>query len=232
MESGSSCTPLAENRPKAVLWRAALAGAATGLRSTAAIAALIDGGTPGLPTSRGDQRLGLPRASPSRPSRYRQVALDASRLETRGLATRAAAAGAAAVVLARGANQPVLPNALVAAATALLSARVGHDMRVAAAERFPPLAVAGSRTLPHYASRRRAWLCSGHPPAARTVHLASAPADRHKRLDRQIATSKCDMLESEWNQPVDLSRRELVPWSLTRVPGHRVRRVRKPASTS
>ena len=87
------------------LEKAALAGVATGMRSTVAVGALISAGAPGLPT-----------------------------------ALRAPVAAGA--VLARGAKQAVLPAVILASAAALVSARVCHDLRVAAAKRFDPSAVA------------------------------------------------------------------------------------------
>ena len=131
--------------PGAVLWQAAVAGAATGLRSTVAIAALIDGGSPGLPAPLMAQRA----RTAARIAVAAELVIDKlpgtpSRLEKRGLAARVASASAAAVVLGRGANRPVLPNVLVAAAAALVSAQAGHDLRVAAGKLFPPLAVAAA----------------------------------------------------------------------------------------
>jgi hypothetical protein len=53
-----------------------------------------------------------------------------------------ALAGAAADVLARGNNRPVLPNVLASGTIALLAAWVGHDLRVTAGTHVPALAVA------------------------------------------------------------------------------------------
>jgi uncharacterized membrane protein len=125
------------------LGRAALAGAATGLRSTVGLAALIDAraaGLPGLltrPRARVAARLGVASELvvdklPSTPSR----------LEPAGLAGRIVFAAMAGAVLARGANQPVLEAVVIASATAIAAAKLGHDARAAAAEIFPPFAVA------------------------------------------------------------------------------------------
>ena len=122
---------------------AALAGAATGLRSTVAVAALINAGAPGLPrqltghVARVAASLGVAGELvadklPSTPSR----------LEPAGLGGRLALAAAAGAVLARGAKDPLLPAVVVAAAAALLSARIGHDVRAAASKRVPPSAAA------------------------------------------------------------------------------------------
>lgn len=122
---------------------AALAGAATGLRSTVAMAALINVGAPGLPhqltgqAARAGALLGVAGELvtdklPSTPSR----------LGPTGLGGRLALAAAAGAVLARGGKDPVLPTVVVAAAAALASAKIGHDVRAAAAKRVPPLAAA------------------------------------------------------------------------------------------
>jgi uncharacterized membrane protein len=122
---------------------AALAGAATGLRSTVGMAALINAGVPGLPrqlTGHAAQvaaSLGVAGELvadklPSAPSR----------LEPAGLGGRVVLAAAAGAVLARGAKDSLLPAVVVAAAAALLSARVGHDVRAAASKRVPPAAAA------------------------------------------------------------------------------------------
>jgi uncharacterized membrane protein len=122
---------------------AALAGAATGLRSTVGMAALINAGASGLPrqltghVARVAASLGVvgelvADKLPSTPSR----------LEPAGLGGRLVLAAAAGAVLARGAKDPLLPAVLVAAAAALLSARIGHDVRAAASKRVPPMAAA------------------------------------------------------------------------------------------
>ena len=130
-------------RPRGISSRAVGAGAATGLRSTAAMAALIDGRAQGLPAP-----LMGPRArAAARVAVAAELVIDKlprtpSRLGTRGLAARVALAGASAVVLARGNHGPVLPNVLAAGTMALVTARVGHDLRVMAGTYVPPLAVA------------------------------------------------------------------------------------------
>jgi hypothetical protein len=65
-----------------------------------------------------------------------------SRLEPAGLSGRIVSAGVGGAVLARGARWPVPPIVLVAVASALAAARIGHDLRVAAAEQIPGLAAA------------------------------------------------------------------------------------------
>lgn len=122
---------------------AILAGVATGMRSTVAVAALISRRASGLPTwlARRPAAVVAPLAVtgelvtdklPSTPSR----------LEPPGLAGRAACAALAGAVIARGTDQPQLLEALVASAAALASSRVCHALRVALSERLPSCAVA------------------------------------------------------------------------------------------
>ena len=122
---------------------AILAGAATGMRSTVAVAALISRRASGLPTwlARRPAAVVAPLAVTS------ELAMDKlpstpSRLEPPGLAGRAALAALAGAVIARGTDQPQLLEALVASAAALASARVCHALRVALSERLPSCAVA------------------------------------------------------------------------------------------
>lgn len=65
-----------------------------------------------------------------------------SRLEVPGLVARVTLAAIAGVVIARATDGHPLPAALVAATVAVVSARVGHDVRQAAARRVPPIAAA------------------------------------------------------------------------------------------
>jgi uncharacterized membrane protein len=124
---------------------AILAGAATGLRSTVGVAALVNRRASGLPTwlARRPAFVVAPLALtgelvadklPSTPSR----------LEPTGLTARVASAALAGAVIARSTDQPVPLAAMVASAAALASARVGHDLRAAASDRLPPCAVAAA----------------------------------------------------------------------------------------
>ena len=119
------------------LEQAALAGAATGLRSTTAVSALITAQAPGLPAAlmrpvaAGVAELGVTNEleqdkKPSTPSR----------LTPMGLGGRVVFASLAGAELARGTKHAVLPAVIVASLAALVSAKVGHDLRVAADERF------------------------------------------------------------------------------------------------
>jgi uncharacterized membrane protein len=107
------------------------------------MAALIDGRAQGLPTP-----LMRPQArTAARVAVAAELVIDKlprtpSRLGTRGVVARVTLAGAAAVVLARGNNRPVLPNVFASGTTALVAARVGHDLRVRAGTHVPTLAVA------------------------------------------------------------------------------------------
>jgi uncharacterized membrane protein len=125
------------------LVNAALAGAATGLRSTVGIGALVETGSAGL--------TGVFAAPPARVVAGLGVAGELvvdklpstpSRLEPPGLLARVALAAVAGAVIARASRRPVVPAMVVAAGTAVVSARVGHDLRTFASTRVPPLAAA------------------------------------------------------------------------------------------
>jgi uncharacterized membrane protein len=125
---------------------AALAGAATGLRSTVAMAALINAGVPGLPrplTGHVAQVAALLGVAGELVAD--KLPSTRSRLQPAGLGGRLALAAAAGAVLAHGAKDPLLPALVVAAAAALLSARIGHDVGAAASRRVPPAAARDGR---------------------------------------------------------------------------------------
>jgi uncharacterized membrane protein len=127
----------------AVFGRAAALGAATGLRSTVALAALIVRRDQGLPAV-----LRHPAARPAAVlADAGELVMDKlprtpSRLDPPALAGRLIFAGLAAVVLARSAGQPPVPAAAVAVAAALAAAKVGHDARAALGRRLPDPVVA------------------------------------------------------------------------------------------
>ena len=113
------------------------------MRSTVAMAALISRRTSGLPTwaARQPATLVAPVAVTG------ELVVDklpstSSCLEPPGLAGRATCAALAGAVIARGADQPQLWEALVACTAALASARVCHALRVALEQRLPSCAVA------------------------------------------------------------------------------------------
>lgn len=127
----------------AYLGRAALAGAATGLRSTVGVGALVDTGSSGLggvlttPPARVVAGLGV-----AGELVVDKLPITPSRLEPPGLLARVALAAVAGAVIARAAERRIAPAAVVAAATAVVSARVGHDLRGRASKHVPPLAAA------------------------------------------------------------------------------------------
>ena len=125
--------------------RAALSGAATGLRTSAGLGILVEARDPGLPSAL--------RGEPARAAAALAIATELvidtlpqtpSRLEPSGLIGRVAAAAAAGAVIARGAGQPLALPVAVAAGAALLSARIGHDVRASLSRSRPPLAVAAA----------------------------------------------------------------------------------------
>jgi uncharacterized membrane protein len=131
-----------------VLQRAAVLGAATGMRSTVALAALVLRRSHGLP------------AVLKNPAARRIAAIvdgaelvadklpmTPSRLDPPGLAGRLISAGLAAAVLARSAHRTPIPAVLTASAAALAAARVCHDARAALARRVPDPAVAMAEDL-------------------------------------------------------------------------------------
>jgi uncharacterized membrane protein len=124
---------------------AILAGAATGLRSTVGVAALINRRSSGLPTWLARQ----PAVAVARLAVTGELVADKlpstiSRMQPAGLAGRAALAALAGAVIARSADQPLLPAAVVASAAALASARIGHDVRAAVSDRLLPCGVAAA----------------------------------------------------------------------------------------
>jgi len=132
-----------ETRAAALLGRAAALGAATGLRSTVALAALILRRNDGLPAV-----LRHPAARPAAAlADAGELVADKlpatpSRLEPPGLAGRVVSASLAAAVLARSGHRRPLPAMAVASAAALAAAKVCHDARAALARHLPDPAVA------------------------------------------------------------------------------------------
>jgi uncharacterized membrane protein len=132
-----------ETRAPALLGHAAALGAATGLRSTVALAALILRRNEGLPTA-----LRHPAARPAAAlADVGELVIDKlpttpSRLEPPGLAGRVVSASLAAAVLARTGRQRRIPAMAVASAAALAAAKVCHDARAALARHLPDPAVA------------------------------------------------------------------------------------------
>jgi uncharacterized membrane protein len=132
-----------EARDFALLGRAAALGAATGMRATVAIAALI--------LRRGD---GLPAVLHHQAARPAAALADVgelvidklpmtpSRLEPPGLTGRVVSASLAAAILARSGHRRPIPAMAVASASALAAAKICHDARAALARHLPDPAVA------------------------------------------------------------------------------------------
>jgi uncharacterized membrane protein len=117
--------------------RAALLGAASGMRSTVGVAAVVLTRDRPLP------------AALRRPLAARAVAVSVvgeliadklptarSRLDPPGLVARAVAAGLAAALASDREGARVATDVLVAATVALVSAKVAHDVRARVAERW------------------------------------------------------------------------------------------------
>jgi uncharacterized membrane protein len=117
---------------------ALLLGAATGLRSSSGIAAVIIA----------SDAAALPSALRGRPARtlasfgaLGELVLDklpatTSRLNPGPLAARFALGGLSAGLFARGRRRPVTAAAIIGGLAALVSAKLGHDTRVALAKRL------------------------------------------------------------------------------------------------
>lgn len=118
--------------------RAGLLGAATGLRASVGVGALILRGNDGLPTAlRHPGASVLAAAGVAFELFVDKLPTTPSRLAPAGLGSRVLFASLAAVVLARSEQRSPLVPVLVASMAALASARLGHDLRAAIAERLP-----------------------------------------------------------------------------------------------
>jgi uncharacterized membrane protein len=125
------------------LERAALAGIATGMRSTSAVAALSLAESSGLPrVLTGPVAAGMAGIGVTSELILDKLPSTPSRLEPPGLVGRAVLAGIAGAVVARETKHAMLPAVFVALLTALFSARAGHDIRQAAAAHVSPSGVA------------------------------------------------------------------------------------------
>jgi uncharacterized membrane protein len=127
----------------ALLGRAAALGAATGMRSTVALAALILRRDDGLPAA-----LRHPAARPAAAlADAGELVADKlpgtpSRLEPPGLVGRVVSASLAGAVLARSGHRRPLPAMAIASAAALAAAKICHDARAELARHLPDPAVA------------------------------------------------------------------------------------------
>ena len=126
-----------------VLQRAAVLGAATGMRSTVALAALVLRRSDGLPAVlRHPAARRIAAVADGAELVADKLPMTPSRLDPPGLAGRMISAGLAAAVLARSAHRAPIPAVLTASAAALAAARICHDARAALARRVPDPAVA------------------------------------------------------------------------------------------
>ncbi|MFL5321065.1 MAG: hypothetical protein ACJ790_15505 [Myxococcaceae bacterium] len=125
--------------------RAALVGAASGLRMMIGTAGLISARTPGLPAP---LQKPVARLVAGAAIAFELVADKSkwipSRLEPSSISGRIALASVAGAVLARGAKRPLLPAILVAAVACVAAAKIGHDVRAVLAERFNDRRVAAA----------------------------------------------------------------------------------------
>lgn len=127
----------------AALEGAAVLGAATGLRGTVALAALIIRRSDGLPAIlRHPAARRIAAIADGAELVIDKLPMTPSRLDPPGLAGRLISATLAAMVVARSEHQDPIPAVLIASAAALASAKICHDARAALARRVPDTAVA------------------------------------------------------------------------------------------
>jgi uncharacterized membrane protein len=137
-ETAPPATPAFE-----VLQRAAVLGAATGMRSTVALAALVLRRSDGLPAAlRHPAARRIAAVADGAELIADKLPMTPSRLDPPGLAGRLISAGLAAAVLARSAHRAPIPAVLTASVAAVAAARICHDARAALARRVPDPAVA------------------------------------------------------------------------------------------
>jgi uncharacterized membrane protein len=153
----------------AVLERAAVLGAATGMRSTVALTALILRRRDGLPAV-----LRHPAARPiAAVADGAELVADKlpgtpSRLDPPGLAGRLIFAGLAAAVLARSEHRGrPIPSMLTASVAALAAAKIWPDARAALARRLPDPRGGGRRRCPSGRARRHRQRLTDSKPARR-----------------------------------------------------------------
>jgi uncharacterized membrane protein len=132
-----------DGRHAALLGRAGLLGAAMGLRSIVALAALVVRRNDGRPAA-----LGHPAAQAAAAIACAgelvadKLPTTPSRLTPRGLASRLISASLAAAVLARCGGRSPVPAVVIASAAALAAAKIGHDTRRRLDRRLPDPVVA------------------------------------------------------------------------------------------
>jgi uncharacterized membrane protein len=132
-----------ETPPLALLGRAAALGAATGMRSTVALAALILRRSDGLPAMLHRQAARSAAAIADAGELVMdKLPMTPSRLDPPGLTGRVLSASLAAAVLARSGHRRPIPAMVIASACAVAAAKVCHDARAALARHVPDPVVA------------------------------------------------------------------------------------------
>ena len=126
-----------------VLEHAAVLGAATGMRSTVALAALILRRSDGLPTVlRHPAARWIAATADGAELVVDKLPGTPSRLDPPGLTGRLISASLAAAILARSEHRGPIPSMLTASVTALAVAKICHDTRAALARHLPDPVVA------------------------------------------------------------------------------------------
>jgi uncharacterized membrane protein len=144
-EASAAAAPPVEpvTRASVVLGRAAALGAATGLRSTVALAALVVRGNDGLPAVLRHPAARLAAAMADGGELIGdKLPITPSRLTPPGLASRVVSASLAAAIVARSGHRHPVPAVAIASAAAVAAAKIGHDTHCALARRLPDPAVA------------------------------------------------------------------------------------------
>jgi uncharacterized membrane protein len=143
--AAASLTARPETPAFALAGRVAALGAATGMRSTVALAALILRRSDGLPAvfHRHTARSAAAIAGAGAGELVMdKLPMTPSRLDPPGLIGRVVSASLAAAVLARSGHRRPVPAMAVASACAVATAKVCHDARVALARHVPDPVVA------------------------------------------------------------------------------------------
>ena len=126
-----------------VLEHAAVLGAATGMRSTVALAALIMRSSDGLPAVlRHPAARRIAATADGAELLVDKLPGTPSRLAPPGLTGRLISASLAAAVLARSEHRSPIPSMLTASVAALAAAKICHDARATLARRLPDPVVA------------------------------------------------------------------------------------------
>ncbi len=123
--------------------RSAILGAATGLRSQVGVASVVMRSHPGLPSIlRHPWARGLVLAAAAGELVVDKLPGTTSRLAPQGIIARLALAALAAGLSAQTRQESWLPAGAIGAASAAVSARIGHDVRARLARHAPGLPVA------------------------------------------------------------------------------------------